>query len=61
MAIAVTYSFVVSLIIFKIIDFIQPLRVSSEEEEMGLDESQHDEKYMQGTLIFKNEEIEIPS
>jgi Amt family ammonium transporter len=45
MAIAVIYSFFVSLIIFKIIDFIQPLRVSSEEEEMGLDESQHDEKY----------------
>ena len=45
MSIAVVYSFVVSLIIFKIIDFIQPLRVSLEEEEMGLDESQHDEKY----------------
>ncbi len=60
MAIAVVYSFVVSLVIFKIIDFIQPLRVSLEEEEMGLDESQHDEKYVQGTLIMKNEEIEIP-
>jgi Amt family ammonium transporter len=45
MAIAVIYSFVVSLIIFKLIDFIQPLRVSSEEEEIGLDASQHDEKY----------------
>lgn len=45
MAIAVIYSFVVSLFIFKLIDFIQPLRVSSEEEEIGLDASQHDEKY----------------
>jgi Amt family ammonium transporter len=45
MAIAVIYSFVVSLTIFKLIDFIQPLRVSSEEEEIGLDASQHDEKY----------------
>ena len=59
MAVAVVYSFVVSLLIFKLIDFIQPLRVSVEEEEMGLDESQHDEKYSQGTLIMKNEEIEI--
>ena len=30
---------------------IQPLRVSDEDEELGLDESQHNEKYMQGTLL----------
>jgi Amt family ammonium transporter len=59
MAIAVVYSFVVSFLIFKFIDFIQPLRVTEEEEEMGLDESQHDEKYSQGTLVVNNEEIEI--
>ena len=40
MAIAVTYSFVVSFAIFKFINFILPLRVSSEDEEMGLDASQ---------------------
>ncbi|MFT3934391.1 MAG: ammonium transporter [Chitinophagaceae bacterium] len=54
MAIVVTYSFVVSFIIFKFINFILPLRVSVEEEEMGLDASQHDEKYVQGTLLVKN-------
>lgn len=43
--IVVAYSFVVSLIIFKFIDLVLPLRVSSEEEELGLDASQHDEKY----------------
>jgi Amt family ammonium transporter len=45
MVIAVAYSFVVSYLIFKLIDFIQPLRVSEEEEELGLDATQHDEKY----------------
>ena len=45
MGIAVTYSFVVSFIIFKFINLIQPLRVSEEEEELGLDQTQHDEKY----------------
>jgi Amt family ammonium transporter len=33
---------------------INPLRVSSEEEELGLDESQHNEKYLQGTLLVSN-------
>ncbi len=54
MAIVVTYSFVVSFMIFKFINFILPLRVSVEEEEMGLDASQHDENYVQGTLLVKN-------
>ena len=35
----------VSFIIFKLINLIQPLRVSEEEEELGLDATQHDEKY----------------
>lgn len=51
MAIAVGYSFVVSFIIFKFINFILPLRVTQEEEEIGLDASQHNEKYLQGTLL----------
>jgi Amt family ammonium transporter len=53
MAIAVAYSFTVSFLIFKFINFILPLRVSSEEEEIGLDATQHDEKYMQGTLLVR--------
>jgi Amt family ammonium transporter len=51
MAIAVGYSFGVSFLIFKFINFVLPLRVSSEEEEIGLDATQHNEKYMQGTLL----------
>jgi Amt family ammonium transporter len=51
MVIAVVYSFVVSWLIFKLINMIQPIRVSSEEEELGLDATQHDEKYLQGTLL----------
>ena len=43
--IVVAYSFIVSYGIFKFIDAILPLRVSSEEEEQGLDASQHNEKY----------------
>jgi len=29
------------------------MRVTEEEEEEGLDASQHDEKYVQGTLLVK--------
>ena len=54
MAIAVGYSFGVSFLIFKFIDLVLPLRVSSEEEEIGLDATQHNEKYMQGTLLIHN-------
>lgn len=45
LVIVVAYSFSVSWAIFKFINFILPLRVSSEEEEMGLDATQHNEKY----------------
>ncbi len=55
--IVVVFSFVVSFAIFKFINLIQPIRVSSEEEEEGLDASQHDEKYSQGTLIVAGEEV----
>ncbi|HEX6181466.1 MAG TPA: ammonium transporter, partial [Chitinophagaceae bacterium] len=54
MAIVVAYSFVVSYAIFKFINFILPLRVTSEEEELGLDATQHNEKYLQGTLLVHN-------
>src|SRR5882762_6951227 len=64
MAIAVGYSFAASWIIFKFINFIVPIRVSNEEEAEGLDASQHDENYVQGTLLvatpngLKEQEIE---
>src|SRR6201991_3824984 len=51
MGIAVAYSFTVSFAIFKFINFILPLRVTSKEEELGLDATQHNEKYVQGTLL----------
>jgi Amt family ammonium transporter len=63
LAIVVAYSFTASFLIFKFINFILPMRVTEEEEELGLDASQHDEKYMQGTLLvsrngfMKEEEV----
>jgi len=53
LALVVAYSFVVSYGIFKFINFILPLRVSSEDEALGLDASQHNEKYVQGTLLVE--------
>jgi Amt family ammonium transporter len=55
--IVVVFSFVVSFAIFKLINLVQPIRVSAEEEEEGLDASQHDEKYSQGTLIVAGQEV----
>ncbi len=55
LAIVVTYSFAMSFAIFKFIDFILPIRVSQEDELLGLDASQHDENYTQGTLLVKND------
>ena len=49
--IVVSYSFGVSYGILKFVNAILPLRVSSADEEEGLDASQHAEKYMQGTLL----------
>jgi Amt family ammonium transporter len=48
---AAVYSTVMSYGIFKFINFIVPIRVSTEEEEIGLDSTQHDENYVQGTLL----------
>jgi Amt family ammonium transporter len=48
--IVVGYSFAVSFLIFKFINFILPLRVSTEEEELGLDATQHNEKYGRAPL-----------
>jgi ammonium transporter, Amt family len=54
LAIVVGYSFIVSYLIFKFINWILPIRVSSEDEEVGLDATQHNEKYSQGTLLVHN-------
>lgn len=44
-AIVVPFSFIVSFLIFKLVNLIEPIRVTTEEEELGLDASQHDERY----------------
>ena len=59
LGIVTLYSFSVSFGIFKLINLIQPIRVSSEEEAEGLDATQHNEKYTQGTLIIQNESGEV--
>lgn len=51
---AVAYSTTVSFLIFKFINFVVPMRVTTEEEEIGLDATQHDENYVQGTLLVTN-------
>ncbi|MBP6023988.1 ammonium transporter [Ferruginibacter sp.] len=53
LAIVVAYSFTVSFLIFKFINIVLPIRVSQEDELLGLDESQHAEKYSQGTLLVQ--------
>lgn len=57
LGIVVVYSFSASYGIFKFINWVMPLRVSEEDEEIGLDASQHDEKYMQGTLLVKHDGV----
>ncbi|KIA93009.1 ammonia channel protein [Pedobacter kyungheensis] len=57
--IVIAFSFIVSFVIFKLVNLINPIRVSDEEEEIGLDESQHDEKYSQGTLLVEERAIYI--
>lgn len=51
MAIVAAYSFSVSWLIFKFIHLVLPMRVTEEEEALGLDATQHNEKYLQGTLL----------
>jgi Amt family ammonium transporter len=53
LVIVVAYSFTVSYLIFKFINYVLPLRVTSKEEELGLDATQHNEKYLQGTLLVR--------
>jgi Amt family ammonium transporter len=55
LTIVIAYSFLVSYAIFKFINWVMPMRVSLEEEEVGLDASQHNEKYLQGTLLVRHD------
>lgn len=48
--IVVAYSFTVSYLIFKLINLIHPLRVTEEEEALGLDITQHNELYHPANL-----------
>ena len=57
LVIVVAYSFTMSFVIFKFINFILPIRVSQEEELLGLDASQHNENYTQGTLLVQTNGI----
>lgn len=57
LGIVIAYSFSVSYAIFKFINWVMPMRVSEADEELGLDASQHDEKYLQGTLLVKQDGI----
>ena len=57
--ITIAFSFIMSFIVFKLINLVQPIRVSEEEEEEGLDASQHNEKYTQGTLIVASTGVEM--
>jgi Amt family ammonium transporter len=54
MCIVAGYSFTVSYGIFKFINFVTPIRVSEKDEEAGLDATQHNEKYLQGTILVHN-------
>lgn len=51
LGIVIAYSFLASYAIFKFINWLTPMRVSEADEEMGLDATQHNEKYLQGTLL----------
>lgn len=56
LGIVVAYSFSMSYGIFKFINWVMPMRVSEADEEIGLDVSQHDENYSQGTLLLRDSE-----
>lgn len=57
--IVIIYSFSVSYFIFKLINIFQPIRVSLEDEREGLDATQHNEKYLQGTLLLSEKNSEL--
>ncbi len=60
------FSFIGSYLLFKLTDFLIPLRVSQKDEEMGLDMSQHGESLMDEAFVsfestgHKNPKVHIP-
>jgi len=52
------YSFTISYGIFKLINLIEPIRVSEEEEEQGLDITQHDEELYAYRVVVDKEIME---
>jgi hypothetical protein len=56
------YSFVVTFVILKVIDLVIGLRVTAEEEEVGLDLTQHGERgYIMGIGEFVGGEHGVPT
>ncbi len=53
LGIVVAYSLIGAYILLFITDKISPLRVTAEEEELGLDTTQHDEKFVIADLVKK--------
>ncbi len=53
LVIVVAYSLIGSYVLLFITDKISPLRVTAEEEELGLDTTQHDEKFVIADLVKK--------
>jgi Amt family ammonium transporter len=53
LGIVVAYSLIGSYILLFITDKISPLRVTAEEEDLGLDVTQHDEKFVIADLVKK--------
>jgi Amt family ammonium transporter len=52
LVIAVGYTFIASLVLYKITDLLIPLRVNEEQEELGLDMSQHGEALLEAQDRF---------
>ncbi len=55
------FSFFGSYILYKLTDWIIPMRVTAEEEEQGLDMSQHGESIMDGDLLLQVRDMETGS
>jgi Amt family ammonium transporter len=60
LAIVVAFSFISSLALLKITDLIAPLRVSEEEESLGLDASQHNEQLVYGHSLIAEHPLAEP-
>ena len=61
--ITLVYSLVVTLVILRVLDWVFGLRVSEEEEKIGLDISQHGERayVMEGLSVVQISELTMPS